>query len=280
MRIARNIFLALVMILLTCAVGFAFWAHDRYVVPILTYHHVGIPSGSKWRLNTVSEKSFDFQMGFLKRHGFKVISFEDLVEGIKAGHQFSRNSVVVQFDDGYEDNYTYAFPIVKKYGFPAIVFLVSDKIGSRGFLTWDELGEMERSNFVAGAHTRHHVYLPRITDPQKAQDEIAGSKAIIEQHLGHPIRYFSYPSGGFTEEIKRMVKNAGYAAAVTTNRGKNRYNLDLFELKRIRMNTTDDRYSGLILWFKLSGYYNFFRHFRKSGGLHTTSEYETLSVGT
>ena len=230
------------------------------------YHHVGIPSG-KWRLNAVSEKSFEYQMAFLRRHGFNVIGFDGLVEGIKEGHEFARNTVVIQFDDGYEDNYKYAFPILKKYGIPAMVFLISDKVGSPGFLTWDEMKEMEKYNFLAGAHTRHHAYLPRLNLAQ-AQDEIAGSKKIIEDHLGHSIDYFVYPSGGFTQDIKRLVKEAGYKAAATTNRGKDRFNFDLFELKRIHMNNTDNRYSGLILWFKLSGYYNLFRELKPSGGMH------------
>ena len=76
-----------------------FGLRDRYVVPILMYHHVGIPSG-KWRLNTVSSKSFEYQMAFLKRHGFQVISFDALVTGMKEGQQFARNTVVLQFDDG------------------------------------------------------------------------------------------------------------------------------------------------------------------------------------
>ena len=262
----KKYFLVLLAVLIIGSIGFSFWLRDRYVVPILMYHHVGIPSG-KWRLNTVSEKSFEYQMDFMKRHGFQVISFDDLVEGMKEGQLFARNTVVLQFDDGYEDNYKYAFPILKKYGFPAMVFLVSDKVGTPGFLTWDQVKEMEKYNFLAGAHTRHHVYLPRVSLAQ-AQDEIAGSKKIIEDHLGHSIDYFSYPSGGFTEEIKRLVKEAGYKAAVTTNRGKDKFNTDLYELKRIHMNNTDDQYSGLILWFKLSGYYNLFRHSKDSGGLH------------
>src|SRR5258708_6347960 len=127
MRIIKNnICWALIFVLAVGCVSFTFWLHDRYVVPILTYHHVGIPSG-KWRLNTVSEKSFDHQMCFLKRHGFNVIRFDDLVKGLKQGQAFTRNSVVLVFDDGYEDNYKYAFPILKKYGFPALVFLISDK---------------------------------------------------------------------------------------------------------------------------------------------------------
>jgi len=272
MRILKNISLALVSILIIGSIGFTFWVRDRYVVPILTYHHVGIPSG-KWRLNTVSEKSFEYQMRFMKRHGFEVISFDDLVEGIKKGHQFARNTVVLQFDDGYEDNYKYAFPILKKYEFPAMVFLISDSIGKPDFLTWDEIKEMEKYNFLAGAHTRHHVYLPR-ADLDKAKDEIEGSKKVIEDRLGHSINYFCYPSGGFTEDVKRIVKEAGYKAAVTTNRGKDRYNVDLYELKRIHMNNTDDEYSGLILWVKLSGYYNLFRKLKDSGELPSKIIYE------
>jgi peptidoglycan/xylan/chitin deacetylase (PgdA/CDA1 family) len=267
MRILKNIFLALVAVIVIGTIGFTFWLRDRYVVPILSYHHVGVPSGTKWRLNTVSEKSFDYQMNFIKRHGFQVISLADLVEGIKQGREFARNTVVLTFDDGYEDNYKYAFPILKKYEYPATIFLISDYVGQPGFLTWDEIKEMEKYNILAGAHTRHHAYLPRST-PTEAQDEIAGSKKIIEDNLGHSIDYFCYPTGGFTEDIKGLVKQAGYKAAVTTNRGKGRFNLDLYQLKRVHMNNTDDQYSGLIMWFKLSGYYNSFRHFKRGGGLH------------
>ncbi len=266
MRIAKNISLLVIAALLIGSVGYTFWLRDRYVVPILMYHHVGIPSG-KWRLNTVSEQSFEYQMAFMKRHGFRVISFDDLVEGIKKGHNFNRNTVVLQFDDGYEDNYQYAFPMLKKYGFPAMFFLVSDKVGTPDFMTWDQVREVEKYNISAGAHTRHHAYLPKLSLAQ-AQDEIAGSKREIESQLGHTIDYFAYPTGGFTEGIKALVANAGYKAAVTTNRGKDRFNLDLYELKRIHMNNTDYRYSGLILWFKLSGYYNLFRQFKCSGRMH------------
>ncbi len=272
MRIFKNISLILVTMLLIAGIGFSFWLRDRYTVPILTYHHVGIPSG-KWRLNTVAEKSFEYQMAFMKRHGFQVISLDDLVEGSKKGHLFARNTVVLQFDDGYEDNYKYAFPILKKYDFPAIEFLISDKIGAPDFLTWDQVKEMEKYNIVAGSHTRRHAYLPRLS-LMRAQDEIAGSKKIIEDHLGHSINYFCYPSGGFTEDVKRLVKEAGYKAAMTTNRGKDRFNIDLYELDRIHMNNTDDKYSGLILWFKLSGYYNLFRKLKDSGELPRKFIYE------
>ena len=268
MRILKNFLLALVGCIIIFCIGFTFWLRDRYVVPIVTYHHVGVPSVVKYRLNAVTASSFEYQMSFLKRHGFQVISFDDFVKGIKAGHSFNRNTVVLQFDDGYEDNYIYAFPILKKYGFSATIFLVSDNIGTPGFLTWDQIKEMEKYNIIMGAHTRHHVYLPRV-DAARAQDEIAGSKKVIEDHLGHQIDYFAYPTGGFSEDTERLVQEAGYKAAVTTNRGKHYFDEDLYELKRIHMSNSDIRYSGLILWFKLSGYYNLFRQ-PKDGGLKDT----------
>jgi peptidoglycan/xylan/chitin deacetylase (PgdA/CDA1 family) len=264
MRVLKILLFASVGILIIGTVGFTFWLRDHYVVPILTYHHVGISSGSGDRLNTVSVKSFKYQMSFLKRHGFQVISFDDFIEGFKTDHFFGHNTVVLQFDDGYEDNYTYAFPILKRYGFHAQVFLISDVVGCPGFLTWNQIKEMEKYNFMAGAHTRHHIYLPN-ADQVKAQDEIAGSKRLIENHLGHKIDYFAYPYGGFSERIKRLVKKAGYRAAVTTNCGDTPFNQDLYELKRIHMNNGDDRYSGLILWAKLSGYYNLFRQPKTNG---------------
>ncbi|MBI3602129.1 MAG: polysaccharide deacetylase family protein [Candidatus Omnitrophica bacterium] len=257
-RILVRFFLIVGITIATVGVGFTFWLRDRYVVPIITYHHVGVPSDRSLFLNTVSAESFERQMQFLKRNGFEIISFDSLVKGIHRGFLFRRDTVLIQFDDGYEDNYVNALPILKKYGFPAMEFLISDLIGKRGFLTWDQVKEMEENNFVMGAHTRTHAYLPDLS-PQKMRDEIVGSKKIIEQHLGHSIDYFAYPSGGFNVPAKQIAKEAGFQAAVTTNRGKDRYNEDLYELKRIRINDRDSRFGSIIMWFKLSGYYNLFR---------------------
>lgn len=92
-------------------------------------------------------------------------------------------------------------------------------------------------------------------------DEIGGCKKVIEEHIGTPIGYFSYPKGGFTEEVKMLVKKAGYKAACTTNRGLDVLNRNVYELKRISVRNRDASFS---LWAKLSGYYNLFRR-RKEG---------------
>ncbi len=255
LRILRFSIIGLTVIVL----GAVFWLRDRYVVPILTYHNVSEsrqPSGSSYQdLNNVTPSSFAYQMKFLKDRGYQVISFDDLVNGIKDGRVFARNTVVIQFDDGYEDNYTNAFPVLKEHGFPAMVFLVSDLIGTKGYLSWDQVKEMDAHHFKAGAHTRRHAYLPDL-DPDQVRDQLAGSKRIIEANLGHGIDYLVYPSGGFNEMTKQIAKESGFKAASTTNRGFDRLNRDLFEIKRIRVKDSDRDFA---LWAKLSGYYNLFR---------------------
>ena len=87
--------------------------------------------------------------------------------------------------------------------------------------------------------------------------EIVDSKRRLEEEIGVRVAHFAYPTGGFDEEIKEMVKQAGYDSACTTNRGYDRFNRDLYELKRVRFSDQDNRVD--YLWMKLTGFYNLFR---------------------
>ncbi len=257
MKFIRSIFrfFFIIFVILSFTIGgFYLWAYDKYTVPIVTYHNVNYPD--HLRLNSVTPESFKRQMAYLKEHGFHVLSFSEFVEATKNKRSFPRKSVVITFDDGYEDNYVYAFPILKQYQFPTIIFICSDFIGEEGYLTWQQIREMEQSDIMIGSHTSSHTYLPEA--PSDKQDsEIYDSKRIIEQQLRHRVDFFAYPHGGFNENIKKKVRQAGYLAAGTTNRGFDRFNKDLYEIKRFRLNDSDT--SSIVLWGKLSGYYNLFR---------------------
>ncbi|MCX5681132.1 MAG: polysaccharide deacetylase family protein, partial [Candidatus Omnitrophica bacterium] len=134
--------------------------------------------------------------------------------------------------------------------------IASNFIGKSGYLTWPQIKEMDASGFSFGSHTLSHRYLPDLSDEEQKW-EISMSKEVIESHLGHPINNFCYRTGGFNDSIKEQVRKAGYRSACTTNRGYNRLNHDVYELKRIRFSNSDK--TPLILWVKLSGYYNLFR---------------------
>ena len=250
----RKFLLGCVVLFIMITGGFLFWLSGHYVVPIMMYHNVDTTDVRK--ANTVSPQNFQRQMAYLKDHGYRVFSFSELVKSVTSDEPLPKKSVVITFDDAYEDNYTHAFEILKEYGYPAIIFAPSDLIGLVGHLNWDQVEEMAKNGITFGSHTRHHSYLPDLSIQQQ-REEIFGSKRLLEERLGVAVDYFAYPIGGFSESIKQIVKEAGYKGAAATNRGYDRFNRDIFELNRIRFGDKDDRND--YLWIKLSGYYNLFR---------------------
>jgi peptidoglycan/xylan/chitin deacetylase (PgdA/CDA1 family) len=136
----KKFFFIVVAIILLLSCFFLFWLPEKYTVPVIMFHQVEKIDNRE--PNWVSPENFEFQMAFLKKNGFKVISLDQLVEAIKAGKKLSRKSVVLTFDDGYENNYTNAYPILKKYGYTATIFLISDLIDTKGYVTSKEVEEM------------------------------------------------------------------------------------------------------------------------------------------
>jgi len=255
MRFMRRLFTVAIAVTALALVFYLSWLSPRYTVPILMYHQFGYEESSLF----VTPENFERQLVYLKNKGYQVISLQELVEGMKDNRQFPQGTVVITIDDGYRNNAVYAYPLLRKYRFPAMIFIIADYLGEeKDFISIEEAEDMLKNGISFGAHTRHHVYLPEIKDPQAAWDEIAGAKTILEQKLKTPVEFFCYPAGGFTTSIKEMVKKAGYKGACTTNRGFQASNSDPYELKRIKVTNADTR-TPFVFWAKLSGHYNLFR---------------------
>lgn len=254
MRLFKRLILALCIIFIISLIGGYLYVYNHYVVPILTYHSINyVDIGTP----AVKPENFEKQIRCLKDRNYNIISLNELAVGIIENKKFPRNTVVITFDDGFKDNYAYAYPILKKYKIPATIFLISDFIGKKNeHLSWEQVSEMLSNNITFGSHTRTHSYLPDV-NRDIAWEEISGSKKQIEEKIGKKILYFSYPAGGFNKEIKNQVKLAGYKAACTTNRGFDKSNRDVYELNRIKI--TDKDANMLKFHAKLSGYYNIFR---------------------
>ncbi|MDP2927670.1 MAG: polysaccharide deacetylase family protein [Candidatus Omnitrophota bacterium] len=249
----KKLLLTLFSLIIILGAFYFFWFTPRYTVPILVYHSIGYGEGGFF----VKPENFIKQMAFIKKNGYEVITLDELVRSIKDKKSFKRNKIVITIDDGYKDNFQYAYPVLKKFGFPATIFLVTDYIG-KGFLNWDEVIAMSKDNIAFGGHTKTHFYLGVVKDEKAAFEEIAGSKKAIEEKIGLPVDYFCYPSGGFNEKAKKLVMQAGYKGACTTNRGFAKFNRDVYELKRIKV-TNSDTNKLFSFWAKLSGYYNILR---------------------
>ncbi len=256
----KKIFLLVFLVIITFGIFYFSWLVPRYTVPILMYHNIGYEKGGFF----VTPENFTKQMEYIKKNGYQVITMDGLVASIKDKRPLKRNKVVITFDDGYKDNFKYAYPVLKKFEFPATIFLVTDLIGKKftgkgkEFMSWDEAMIMSKDKISFAGHTKTHFYLGSVKDEKVAFDEIAGSKKAIEEKIGMPLDYFCYPSGGFNEKAKELVAKAGYKSACTTNRGFAKFNRDVYELKRIKV-TNLDATKPFSFWAKLSGYYNILR---------------------
>jgi len=211
---------------------------------ILVYHKV---SDTYPNHLVVSVSLFKKQIEYLRRR-YRVISVEALVEHIHQKKDFPPNSVAVTFDDGYKDNYTHAYPILKEFTIPALIFLTSGYIDSDRILEHDrlfdprfnpllgtsEIVEMGRDVVTFGAHTVNHVDLKK-TDLKGATREIVRSKGEIERILGKEVYYFSYPFGTraeYGDEHKKIARDCGFKAAFTGITGTIGIDTDPFEIPR------------------------------------------------
>lgn len=231
-----------------------------YHVPILAYHRVGPAKGD--HVPTVSTEAFERQMAFLARHHYRVLPLSELMDALDRGEPMPRRATVITFDDGCEETATVAWPILKRHGFPATVFVTPAEVGQPGFVTWEQVTTMAQDGMTIGSHTMHHRYLP-LVKPEDLDEELMGSKRIVEQHIGRAVDFLSYPIGGFTSQAQAVAKQAGYRAAVTTNRTFSTLRFDRFAIRRIKV--TDGDANPWLFRAKLSGYYDAFRKLRAPG---------------
>lgn len=249
-------FVVLFVALIFLTAGFLY-ARLQYVVPIIMYHKIDGNSAAS-RLS-VSPESFERQMKFLKAHRYNVVRLEDLADMVK-DERFTAKTIAITFDDGYEDNYRDAYPVLKRLGLPAAIFIIPAMIGADGYLTWDQVTEMSESGVISiGSHSMTHAWLPDQPN-QKLDIEIVASKRSIESHLTKDVGAFSYPSGGFNQNVRDKVIRAGYKIAVTTNPGKKYPKHDLFAMKRLRISSTSDNL--FVFWFEITGFYTWIKEHR------------------
>ncbi|MDD2679413.1 MAG: polysaccharide deacetylase family protein [Candidatus Omnitrophica bacterium] len=248
--------LVIIAVIFSCAA----FLRSHYSVPILMYHSVSPEPNPYMKLLTVKPETFRRQMRFLKERHYNVVPLVEIADLIKNNKKIPPRTLAITFDDGFKDNYTYAFPMLKEYNFPATIFVVINEIGrpEQDRLSWDDIAVMQASGLITfGVHTLTHPYLPGATSQAALQKEIAGSKKILEEKLGRKADSFCYPGGRFDAKSRQAVIAAGYSVAVASNPGKRFADNDVFALKRIRI--SENCANLFIFWVETSGYYNFMR---------------------
>ena len=213
-------------------------------IKVLLYHRVvrkGELTG-KHKIY-VNVKRFEEQMQYLKDHHFETLTFYDVAA--KKHINSGKPSVIITFDDGYADNYFHAFPILKKFNFKAVVFLVTQKIYNEwgvtegepqlSLMSRDMIREMADYGLEFGGHTQSHVDLKTL-NTEEIKSEILNCKKDVEGITGKNAISFAYPFGGLNDEIKQITKEAGYNFGIATKYGPPRFHDDYYQIKRQEIN--------------------------------------------
>lgn len=191
-------------------------------VPTLLYHH--IQSASSARENgqgnlTVDAAVFDQQMAYLVSRGYTSLSADQLASALLSHSSLPGKSVLITFDDGYQDTYDFAYPILRKYGLKANLMVITGLVGNSGYLNWGQIREMKDSGvFSLGNHTWSHYTLA--PGPQeKINSEIKTAEQQLTDYAGIKTNIFAYPYGSFNNQIIKTLQENGFAAAFSTNPG-------------------------------------------------------------
>lgn len=199
-------------------------------IPILMYHSISETPKHDLR---VPPRLFEQQLQHLKEAGYQTLSFKEL-EDWTAGKPLPAKPVVITLDDGYRDNYTAAFPILKKLNMKATVFMTIDHLDQETNLTAQMIKEMHESGFVEfGSHALTHVRLTEHKDNDRLRAEIVQSKYELEKLTGAPVTSFCYPYGAYNEQALAYVKEAGYKFAVAMDEGVAELSQGVYTLLRI-----------------------------------------------
>lgn len=214
---------------------------------ILMYHQIAhLPPQLDPYGISVTPEAFAAQMAYLHKGGYHAVQLSDAVRAMRHGKPLPPKSVAITFDDGYRDNYTAAFPVLKRYNFPATIYLVADRMGESAvwdgdvgaqlpLMTWDEAREMQAGGIEFGSHTRTHAALDTL-DVERARWEICASKDIIEDQLGASVVTLAYPYEQFTQQVQDIAEKCGYLGACGTWRMSETY----FNLWRAEVGKADE----------------------------------------
>ncbi|MBF0344782.1 MAG: polysaccharide deacetylase family protein [Nitrospirae bacterium] len=234
-------------------------------IPVLMYHHVN----DRGSFITVEVALFELHMRLLKEMGYRTLHTSDLLD---AAFQKSppHKCVMITFDDGWLDNYVYAYPILKKYDLKAVVFVVTSHVIEKGLrprsdegfttalpshkecvkmleggngadcvLSWQELQQMELSGLVdVQSHTHSHVRFDKLYQDKDVRlrhllDDLRLSKELIEQRLNKRCDALCWPWGVYDDEWISTASQLGFKALFTTQTGTNTPQTDLMRVNRL-----------------------------------------------
>lgn len=181
-------------------------------VPVLCYHAIRKPpANADDNLKTlyVTPENFKKQMQYLKDNNYFTMTMDEFYDYYKNNSKIPEKSVLITFDDGYEDNYTNAYPVLKELGLKATVFMISGNIGTDLYMTKEQLIEIDKNGFDVQSHTVTHSRLSELSYTKQVK-ELKDSKSALEKLLNKEINFIAYPESKFNDDTKKACKETSY----------------------------------------------------------------------
>jgi peptidoglycan/xylan/chitin deacetylase (PgdA/CDA1 family) len=187
------------------------WKPYTGPVPILEYHVLGRPpEGAPYPELYVGRTDFEKQMDWLEEGGYQAVTLEQVQEAWYHGGKLPPKPIVLSFDDGYRPQFTFALPTLRKHGWAGLLNLKAE--GSE--LYESNVKAMIAAGWELAAHTIHHLDLTEL-GPEELEEEVAGSREILQEEFKVPVSNFCYPAGQFDETVIEAVEKAGFTGATT-----------------------------------------------------------------
>jgi peptidoglycan/xylan/chitin deacetylase (PgdA/CDA1 family) len=188
-------------------------------VPILIYHAIrpyydgDSPADRRY---IATPQTLERELAWLRENGFQSVAPEDLARALTAEAELPAHPVILTFDDCWENHYTTALPLLRRYGFTATFYAWVGMIGRTHHLTWDQLQEISDAGMRIGCHTMTHPYLTRAPSDAELRWQLADAKHVIEAHLCRPVTSLAYPFGQYDERVVAFAREAGFTTARST----------------------------------------------------------------
>ena len=190
------------------------WAASGGVV--LAYHHVAEDTPAS---TSISPEDFRGHLAYLRDNGFNVVGLDVMMKALRGGGELPERAVAITFDDGYSSIYETAFPMLRSFGYPFTLFLSTGPTDRRmrGYMSWEQIGEMADAGVVVANHMVEHQHmLERLEGESEAawierlRAELLAAEQTILEHTGQSHRFFAYPYGEFNAPIKEMLREEDF----------------------------------------------------------------------
>ena len=223
---------------LTAAIIFAaiiFLLPEPEGFPILEYHQVTDEKlDPVFEVYNVPPAEFSAQLDFLQSEGYTTITLQDFMRAVHGKATLPEKPIVLTFDDGYTDNYTTMLPILEAHKMTAVVYVITNEVGKKNYMSLDQLKDMQRRGVEIGSHTSDHLALTSL-DAETQLRQIRDSKRFLEWSGLATIYSLSYPNGAFNDEITEILRREQYLTAVTGDAGLNTLETNPYKLYRVNV---------------------------------------------